>query len=49
LGSLSGIFTASHGATVGFRMAASVVACVYVTGLIGLTIAPERRGLALAE
>jgi MFS family permease len=49
LGSLAGHFSAEHGPTVGFRMAASIVACIYVTGLIGLTIAPETRGKPLPE
>lgn len=49
LGSLAGHFTATHGETVGFRMAASVVACIYVTGLIGLALAPETRGKPLPE
>ncbi|HLK59318.1 MAG TPA: MFS transporter, partial [Chthonomonadaceae bacterium] len=41
LGKLSGM--------VGFRMAASIVACVYVLGLIGLWIAPETKGKPLPE
>jgi MFS family permease len=49
LGSLAGQFAATHGATVGFRMAASIVACVYVVGLIGLAFAPETRGKPLPE
>jgi MFS family permease len=49
LGSLAGAFAAQHGATVGFRMAASVVACIYVTGLVGLALAPETRGEPLPE
>jgi MFS family permease len=49
LGSLSKTFAAQHGETVGFRMAASVVACIYVTGLIGLALAPETRGKPLPE
>jgi MFS family permease len=49
LGSLAGRFAAQHGATMGFRMAASVVACIYATGLIGLIFAPETRGKPLPE
>jgi MFS family permease len=49
LGSLAGQFAARHGAMVGFRMAASVVACVYATGLIALIFAPETRGKPLPE
>jgi MFS family permease len=49
LGSLAGRFAAQHGATVGFRMAASIVACVYGIGLIGLIFAPETRGKPLPE
>jgi MFS family permease len=49
LGSLAGRFAAQHGETVGFRMAASVVACIYVTGLIGLIFAPETKGKPLPE
>jgi MFS family permease len=49
LGSLAGRFAAQHGTTVGFRMAASVVACVYGIGLIGLIFAPETRGKPLPE
>ncbi len=49
LGKLSGVFSAVHGDTLGFRMACSVVACVYVFGLIGLVLAPETRGKPLPE
>jgi MFS family permease len=49
LGSLAGRFAAEHGAETGFRMAASVVACVYVTGLIALAFAPETKGRPLPE
>jgi MFS family permease len=49
LGSLAGRFAAGHGAETGFRMAASVVACIYVTGLIALTFAPETKGRPLPE
>lgn len=49
LGSLAGIFAAQYGDTVGFRMACSVVAFVYVSGLIGLIFAPETKGKPLPE
>jgi MFS family permease len=49
LGSLAGRFAADHGATVGFRMAASIVACIYAVGLIALTFAPETKGKPLPE
>ena len=49
LGNLSGYFAAQHGATVGFRMAASVVAFVYISGFIGLIFAPETKGKPLPE
>lgn len=49
LGGLAQHFTAAHGAEMGFRMAASIVACIYVVGLIGLTIAPETKGKPLPE
>jgi MFS family permease len=49
LGSLAGRFAAEHGATVGFRMAASIVACVYAVGLIALIFAPETKGKPLPE
>jgi MFS family permease len=49
LGSLAGHFAVEHGATVGFRMAASVVACIYAVGLIALVFAPETKGKPLPE
>jgi MFS family permease len=49
LGQLSGMFSAQHGATVGFRMAASVVTFVYVFGFLGLMLAPETKGKPLPE
>jgi MFS family permease len=49
LGSLAGRFTGEHGATVGFRMAASIVACIYAVGLIALIFAPETKGKPLPE
>ncbi len=35
--------------SIGFRNAASVVACVYVLGLVGLLIAPETKGKPLPD
>ena len=49
LGGLSRHFAVAHGSDVGFRMAAGIVACVYVVGLIGLLIAPETKGKPLPE
>ncbi|HXG24719.1 MAG TPA: hypothetical protein VNJ09_09210, partial [Chthonomonadales bacterium] len=49
LGSLAGVFAEQYGDTVGFRMACSVVAFVYVSGLIGLIFAPETKGRPLPE
>ena len=49
LGQLAGTFAAQHGATVGFRMAASIVTFVYVFGFIGLFFAPETKGKPLPE
>jgi len=33
----------------GFRIAAGIVACIYVVGIVGLAIAPETKGLPLPE
>jgi MFS family permease len=49
LGQLAGTFAAQHGATVGFRMAASIVTFVYVFGFLGLLLAPETKGKPLPE
>ncbi len=49
LGNLAGVFARTHGDLLGFRMACSAVACVYVFGLIGLIFAPETRGKPLPE
>jgi MFS family permease len=49
LGSLSGFFAKEYGSAIGFRMACSVVAFVYVSGLIGLIFAPETKGKPLPE
>jgi MFS family permease len=49
LGHLAGIFAAQHGETVGFRMAASIVAFIYASGLIGLIFAPETKGEPLPD
>jgi MFS family permease len=49
LGNLAGVFAAKNGKELGFRIAASIVACVYVTGFIGLIFAPETKGKPLPE
>ena len=49
LGNLAGVFARTHGELLGFRMACSAVACVYVFGLIGLIFAPETKGKPLPE
>jgi MFS family permease len=49
LGKLTVIFKDPTDATQGFRIAASIVACIYVSGLIGLYYAPETRGKPLPE
>jgi MFS family permease len=49
LGALSKQFSSPSDPTHGFRMAASIVACIYVVGFIGLAIAPETRGKALPQ
>ncbi len=49
LGGLAAAFAGAHGPEMGFRMAAAIVACIYVVGLIGLAIAPETKGVPLPE
>ena len=49
LGKLSAVFAGQYGALLGFRMACSVVTCVYIFGFIGLIFAPETRGKPLPE
>lgn len=49
LGNLSGAFAREYGKMLGFRMACSAVACVYVFGFVGLLLAPETRGKPLPE
>jgi MFS family permease len=49
LGKLTGIFQDPTDATHGFRVAASIVACIYVAGIVGLFFAPETRGRPLPE
>ena len=49
LGGLARHFGVLHGTDMGFRMAAGVVACIYVVGLIGLLLAPETKGKPLPE
>ena len=48
LGQLTGFFNNSHPGE-GFRWAASVVACVYALGIVGLLLAPETKGKPLPE
>jgi MFS family permease len=47
LGGLTAIFANPANPTYGFRMAATVVACIYVVGFIGLALAPETKGKPL--
>lgn len=51
LGGLSQYFAGIQGGNeaLGFRMAAGVVACIYVVGLVGLALAPETKGKPLPE
>jgi MFS family permease len=49
LGGLARHFAAAAGQEMGFRIAAAIVACIYVVGLIGLVIAPETKGQPLPE
>jgi MFS family permease len=49
LGGLASHFENPADKTYGFRMAASIVACIYAVGLIGLKLAPETKGKPLPE
>lgn len=49
LGTLTNKFSNPLDPTYGFRMAASIVSCIYVVGFIGLALAPETRGKPLPE
>jgi MFS family permease len=49
LGTLAHKYAVANDATAGLRTAASIVACVYVLGLIGLVFAPETNGQPLPE
>jgi MFS family permease len=49
LGSLTAHFASPSDGTYGFRMAATVVATIYITGFIGLALAPETQGKPLPE
>jgi len=49
LGSLTKHFSSPTDGTYGFRMAATVVASIYITGFIGLALAPETKGKPLPE
>lgn len=49
LGSLAKTFDNPAVPASGLRVAASIVACIYVVGLVGLALAPETRGKPLPE
>jgi MFS family permease len=49
LGHLAEVFRDPHRPDHGFRTAASVVACVYAVGIVGLLMAPETRGKPLPQ
>jgi len=49
LGQLASHFAVAGDETAGLRKAASIVACVYVLGFIGLALAPETKGKPLPE
>lgn len=49
LGTLSARFASTTDETTGLRVAASIVAFIYVLGFIGLSIAPETKGKPLPE
>ncbi len=49
LGSFAARFASATDETAGLRTAASIVAFIYVVGLIGLIFAPETKGLPLPE
>ncbi len=49
LGSLTKHFAVVGDPAGGFRKAASIVACVYVLGLVGLMLAPETKGQPLPD
>ncbi|HSV74499.1 MAG TPA: MFS transporter [Chthonomonadales bacterium] len=49
LGRLAAAFDVPGDPSAGLRTAASIVACVYAIGLVGLIVAPETRGRPLPE
>lgn len=49
LGQLATNFASATDETAGLRVAASIVACIYVVGLLALLIAPETKGKPLPE
>lgn len=49
LGTLTGKFSNPLDPTYGFRVAASIVSCIYIVGFVGLALAPETRGKPLPE
>jgi MFS family permease len=49
LGQLSKAFASPTDESAGLRVAASIVACIYILGFIGLAFAPETKGKPLPE
>lgn len=49
LGSLAAMWSSPTDAGYGYRVAASIVSCVYLVGLVGLVMAPETKGKPLPE
>lgn len=49
LGGLTRLFSHPDDPTFGFRVAATIVASIYVVGLVGLALAPETRGKPLPQ
>lgn len=49
LGQLAASFASPTDPSAGLRTAASIVACIYLVGFVGLALAPETRGKPLPE
>jgi MFS family permease len=49
LGALASKYAVEGDPSAGFRKAASIVACIYLVGLVGLIFAPETKGKPLPE
>ncbi len=49
LGQLSAMYHVESDPVYGLRVAATIVACIYIVGFIGLSMAPETKGLPLPE